>query len=64
MGQFNADDQDAEDEADGEHMAQIYTASDTFKDHLEKSRASFVNLRAAEPSKAVRFSFGGLLESQ
>ena len=64
MGEFNADDFDAEDDADGEHMAQIYGATDSFKDHMENSKASYVNLRAAEPAKAVNFSFGGLLESQ
>ena len=34
MSEFNEDDIDIEDDADGEHMAQIY-ANDTVKDHIK-----------------------------
>ena len=43
MAQFNEDDQDVEDEADGETMAQIYS-KDTLKD-FQSQHSSYVNLR-------------------
>ena len=33
MSEFNEDDVDIEDDADGEHMTQIYS-KDTIKDHI------------------------------
>ena len=46
MSEFNEDDEDIEDEADGEHMAQIYS-KDTFRENIQKDGAieSYVNLK-------------------
>ena len=43
---FDPDDSDIEDEADGEHMAQIYS-KDTFRENIQKDGAieSYVNLK-------------------
>ena len=46
MSEFNEDDVDIEDDADGEHMAQIYS-NNTLKDHIKSEGAleSYVNLK-------------------
>ena len=63
MSEFNEDDVDIEDEADGEHMAQIYS-KDSIKDHIrsEGTLQSYVNLKN-EQIKQNRFLAGGMLNS-
>ena len=63
MSEFNEDDVDIEDEADGEHMAQIYS-KDSVKDHIrsEGTLQSYVNLKN-EQIKQNRFLAGGMLNS-
>ena len=46
MSEFNEDDEDIEDEADGEHMAKIYS-KDNFRENVHNQGAieSYINLK-------------------
>lgn len=61
MSEFNEDDEDIEDEADGEHMAQIYS-KDTFRENIQKDGAieSYVNLKSQQV-KQNEFIFSEVL---
>lgn len=66
MAEFNEDDQDLEDEADGEHMTQVYSR-DTLsalksKSDFTEMQQEYINLTNARV-KSCQFVVGGLLKS-
>ena len=63
MSEFNEDDEDIEDEADGEHMAKIYS-KDTFRENVHNQGAieSYINLKNQQV-KQNEFVFSEVLQS-